>query len=170
MRFFRFLPNPKLGGLILAGYALLACHLAVAAPHLFKAGSLAEIQAGRAGKPFILLFWSLDCASCVKELDSLAAITAKHPDLDLVMVSTDEDSYAKEVEATLSKHGLGKIESWIFADANAQRLRHEIDPTWFGELPRSYFYDAAHHRQPHSGVLGVGQIGSWRISANPTTP
>lgn len=27
----------------------------------FKLGSLSEITAQRAGKPFILLFWSLDC-------------------------------------------------------------------------------------------------------------
>lgn len=167
MRFFRSLPNPKHGGRVLAWSALLACNLAVADLHPFKAGSLAEIQAQRAGKPFILLFWSLDCTSCMKEMDGLAAVAAKHPELDLVMVSTDEDSYGKEVEATLDKHGLRKVESWIFADANAQRLRYEIDPAWFGELPRSYFYDAAHQRKPHSGVLGIEQIEAWRTSTHP---
>ncbi len=136
-------------------------------PHSFKAGSLSQIEAARAGRPFILLFWSLDCPSCVKELDDLAAAVAKYPDLELVMVSTDEASYAKAVEAMLDKHGLQDVQSWTFADSNAQRLRHEIDPAWFGELPRGYFYDAAHHRLPHSGVLGIENIEAWRAAVRP---
>jgi hypothetical protein len=29
----------------------------------------------------------------------------------------------------------------------------EIDPKWYGELPRTYFLDAAHQRTGVSGVL-----------------
>ncbi len=169
MRLFRSPFQSGFIGLILMVLALMFCQPAAAESlHPFKAGSLSEIKAARAGKPFILLFWSLDCASCMKELDGLAAAVAKYPDLDLVMVSTDEeDSYGNEVEAMLAKHHLQNVQSWIFADSNVQRLRYEIDPTWFGELPRSYFYDAAHNRLPHSGVLGIEYIEAWRAAVKP---
>lgn len=131
-------------------------------PQAFKTASLADIQAAHAGKPFILLLWSLECPSCLQELDGLAAALKKYPDIDLVMVSTDEDSYGKDTDAMLAKHGLQAVPSWIFADANQQALRHAIDPAWFGELPRTYFYDAKHQRQAHSGVLTLEQIEAWR--------
>ena len=129
--------------------------------HLFTAGSLAEIKQSKEGKPFILMFWSLDCASCMKELDALSDAIRRHPDLNIVMISTDDESQREPVEAMLDTHGLRQVESWIFADANTQRLRYEVDPSWFGELPRSYFYDAAHNRIAHSGALSAKHIESW---------
>jgi hypothetical protein len=29
----------------------------------------------------------------------------------------------------------------------------KADPGWYGELPRSYFYDAEHNMMSHSGIL-----------------
>jgi thiol-disulfide isomerase/thioredoxin len=142
--------------------ALAAAHAAEAAPALpFNSNSLADIQKANDGKPFILLLWSLDCASCIKEMDGLAKTVAKHPDLKLVMVATDDIVNSAQVEAVLRKHHLEGIESWTFAEPNAQKLRYGIDPSWFGELPRSYFYDARHQRKAQSGVLKPEQIESW---------
>ena len=129
--------------------------------HPFVAGSLKDIKDAQAGKPFLLMFWSLDCASCMKEMDALAHAVKKHPGLNLVMISTDEDSYGEQVQAMLAKHKLAGVESWIFSGTYAQRLRYEVDPAWFGELPRSYFYDAAHNRLPHSGALTEEHIEAW---------
>ncbi|WP_051331917.1 TlpA family protein disulfide reductase [Methylocaldum szegediense] len=134
---------------------------------LYKAGSLAEILKARQGKPFILMFWSLDCASCMKDLDALAASVKKYPKLDLVMVSTDDAEFAGEVSEMLAKHKLGQVESWIFSDSNAQRLRYEVDPSWYGELPRSYFYDASHNRLPVSGAITTEHIDAWVAAVNP---
>ncbi|MDD5033572.1 MAG: redoxin domain-containing protein [Methylococcaceae bacterium] len=160
--------NSKIRSLIVLLFALIgSAPIAAEALRPFKSDSLQTITAERAGKPFILMFWSLDCASCMKELDALAGTLNKYSNLDIVMVSTDEESYAKDVEAMLSKHGLQRVESWIFGDANAQRLRYQIDPSWFGELPRSYFYDASHHRLPHSGVLTIDYIEAWLSALNP---
>ena len=148
--------------------ALLAANLpAQEDSHSFKAGSLAEIKHVREGKPFILMFWSMDCASCMKELDVLAGVIGKHPGLNIVMISTDDVSDKAPVEAMLNKHGLKRVESWIFADSNTQRLRYEVDPSWFGELPRSYFYDAAHNRLAYSGVLSAEHIDAWLAAIKP---
>jgi len=133
----------------------------------FRAGSLNEILKARQGKPFILMFWSLDCASCMKDLDALAASMKKHPKLDLVMVSTDDAEFAGEVNDMLAKHQLKQIESWIFSESNAQRLRYEVDPSWYGELPRSYFYDAGHNRLPVSGAITTEHIDAWVAAVKP---
>lgn len=130
----------------------------------FGAGSLAEIQQRHDGKPFVLLFWSVDCASCIKEMDGLATTLAGHPELRLVMVATDDIGDSDQVDAVLKKHHLDNVESWAFADANAKKLRYGIDPSWFGELPRSYFYDAKHQRKSQSGFLKPEQLEAWLVS------
>jgi thiol-disulfide isomerase/thioredoxin len=161
-------PVTKFGVILLSCLALLSGHSSARdALHSFVPGSLAEIKQAREGKPFILMFWSLDCPSCVKELDALANALRRRPGLNIVMVSTDVESPRQPVEAMLDKHGLGRVESWIFAIANTQRLRYEIDSTWFGELPRNYFYDADHNRIAHSGALGAKQIDAWLAAIKP---
>ena len=135
--------------------------------HPFKAGSLAKIKQSREGKPFILMIWSVDCASCMKELEVLAGMISKHPDLNIVMIATDDASRKEPVKTMLNRHGLNGVESWIFADASIQRLRYEIDSSWFGELPRSYFYDAAHQRIAHSGALSAEHIDAWLAAIKP---
>jgi len=133
----------------------------------FLPGSLAAIKQAREGRPFILVFWSADCVSCVKELDALSQSLAKHPDLNVVMIATDEPSFEDAVEAVLDRYGLTRVENWIFGDPDAQRLRREVDSSWLGELPRSYFYDTAHRRRAHSGALSVQQIEDWLAAAKP---
>jgi hypothetical protein len=103
----------------------------------------------------------------MKDLDALAASVKKYPKLDLVMVSTDDAEFAGEVSDMLAKHKLKQVESWIFSDSNAQRLRYEVDPSWYGELPRSYFYDASHNRLPVSGAITTEHIDAWVAAVNP---
>jgi thiol-disulfide isomerase/thioredoxin len=127
----------------------------------FEAGSLADILATHQGQPLLLVLWSIDCPPCVKELDLLATMQDENPELNLVLISTDELEAADEVRAVLKKRGLKGAESWIFSGANAQQLRYEIDPTWYGEIPRSYFYDPEHERIAVSGALEPDQIKAW---------
>ena len=139
-------------------------NLANADTRAFLPGSLAELKKAHERQPFVLMMWSIDCPSCVRELDVLPALLKRHRGMRLVMVSTDEIGYRQRVEDMLAKHGLADVESWIFADANTRRLRYEIDATWYGELPRSYFYDASHDRVPLSGVITEEHIDTWRAA------
>jgi thiol-disulfide isomerase/thioredoxin len=138
--------------------------LAVAAeaqPRSFKTGSLAQILAARQGKPFLLNLWSLTCPPCRSELDLFAKLRKQHPKFDVVLIAADDPEYAAEAQDYLVKRGLAGVESWIFAEADLQKLRYEIDAEWFGEMPRSYFYDAKHKRIPISGALKAEQLESW---------
>jgi thiol-disulfide isomerase/thioredoxin len=140
---------------------LLVANLANAGTRSFVPGSYEELKKAHEGKPFVLMVWSTDCLSCVRELDVLPTLLKRHPSMRLVMVSTDEIGNRARVETMLAKHGLADVESWIFADANTRRLRYEIDSSWYGELPRSYFYDASHDRVPLSGVITEEHVDSW---------
>ncbi len=143
----------------------------------FTAGSLAAIQARFAGQPFILTLWSLECHHCAKELQLLGRLVREERtpgvlpqggfagpsgrSLPLAIVSTDSPAEAKALRAALRRHGLERLDTWVFDDAVPQRLRYAIDPAWHGELPRSYLYDAAHRREAHSGLLGEARLKAW---------
>lgn len=127
----------------------------------FKADSLPAIQRQFAGRPFILTLWSLTCHHCVKELQTLGRLARTERALPLVIVSTDTPDDAPKLRAALKRHGLDRLDTWVFADAVPERLRYAIDPVWRGELPRSYLFDAAHRREAHSGLLGEAQLKDW---------
>ena len=71
----------------------------------------------------------------------------------MVMIAADEPSAAGQIQQILEKNQLDGIENWAYADDNAEKLQYEIDPKWYGELPRTYFFDKAHQRIGVSGVL-----------------
>ncbi|MBN2255204.1 MAG: TlpA family protein disulfide reductase [Deltaproteobacteria bacterium] len=142
-------------------------HSAQAELRPFVAGSLPDILAARQNQPFLLVLWSLDCPPCLKELNLLADIRREHPQLELVTISTDDVDAIHEVREILDKQGLSDVESWVFSGPDAQRLRYEIDPAWYGEIPRSYFYNGEHERLAVSGALKRDQLKAWLETVQP---
>ena len=129
----------------------------------FGRGSQQQIAAARTGKPFIVAFWSVSCTYCGAELAMFGKLLKKYPALDLVLVSTDTPADGKELTAVLGKHALGRAEAWVFADSHADRLRFEVDPEWYGELPRTYFHGAKDGVQASSGKMELVDVERWLI-------
>lgn len=127
----------------------------------FTAQSFAQIKAERAGQPFVLALWSVDCPPCMVELDLLGRMREQHPDLPLVLISTDDIALQADAEDFLRDYGLADMSSWMFADDYAAPLRFSIDPQWFGELPRSYYFDQEHQFEAHSGIMTEAQLRRW---------
>lgn len=119
----------------------------------FNAGSYQQILAEQANHGFMLVIWSLDCGSCIKDMAEIARLRQSRPDLKIVMLSTDELQASADVVKMLEKYRLLDLENWIFADDNTQKLRYEIDPQWYSELPRTYLFSASHAREGFSGEL-----------------
>ncbi|MGZ8224610.1 MAG: TlpA family protein disulfide reductase [Methylobacter sp.] len=119
----------------------------------FTSGSYQQILANNANRPFMLVIWSVDCSSCLKDMALLSSIHKSRPELKMIMLATDDLSATGQIQQILEKNQLSGIENWIYAEDNTQKLQFEIDPTWYGELPRTYFLDAAHSRAGVSGVL-----------------
>jgi thiol-disulfide isomerase/thioredoxin len=101
----------------------------------FVRGSHAALLREHAGRPLVVHFWSLTCAPCLVELPQWRDVQRRHPELDLVLVATDSPDESAKLERTLTRAGLSGVESWVFADSFAERLRFEVDKGWRGELP-----------------------------------
>ncbi|TRW91524.1 TlpA family protein disulfide reductase [Candidatus Methylobacter oryzae] len=119
----------------------------------FVFGSYQQILAANANRPFMLVIWSINCPSCLQDMELLSNIHKSKPELKIIMLAADEPSASEQVRQILKKYQLFDIENWAYADENTQKLQFEIDPKWYGELPRTYFFDKAHQRTGVSGVL-----------------
>ena len=126
---------------------------AQADPSAFTSGSYQQILAANANRPFMLVVWSINCSSCLKDMELLSNIHKSKPELKMIMLAADEPTAAEQIQQILEKNQLSGIENWAYADENTQKLQFEIDPKWYGELPRTYFFDKAHQRTGVSGVL-----------------
>lgn len=104
-------------------------------------------------KPFVLIIWSITCPSCLKEMPLISKLSKEQPGLNLVLLSVDDKSVQDEIDAILKKHQLQTLDNWVFAEDNSPKLRYEIDPKWYGELPRTYFFNASHQRHGISGLI-----------------
>ncbi len=138
-----------LTGLILL-FATAAVH---AGPELrrFDSDSYQAIVEAHRGEPFLLVFWSLECPPCYKELQMLGEAGAGEA-FAAVFVSTDGPAEEARITETMQRFGLERAESWVF-DGNPPQLRFSIDRTWYGELPKSYLFDASHQRKAITGLL-----------------
>lgn len=91
----------------------------------------------------------------------LGKLIESHPALKLVLVSTDSPDDRKELLSVINGKGVANAEAWVFSRASSSRLRYEVDRIWYGELPRSYFFDGQQNRQAVSGVLDQEAVELW---------
>ena len=119
----------------------------------FTTGSYQQMLAGNARQPFMLVVWSITCSSCLKDMPLLNLIHKKRTELKIIMLAADDMSETGQIQPILEKNQLAGIENWAYADENTQKLQFEIDPKWYDELPRTYFFDKTHQRVAFSGVL-----------------
>ena len=127
----------------------------------FDANSLATLRKTHAGKPFVLAFWSVYCEPCRDEMAEWNAVKQKHPALPIVLVSTDAPADRALIDTFLAKYPPGPVQKWLFADTFTERVRYSVDKSWRGELPKSYFFDAAHRAEVKSGKVDRVWIETW---------
>jgi thiol-disulfide isomerase/thioredoxin len=141
---------------------VIAASASAAEPVPFTVDSLAKIKAQYAGRPFILNLWSVnECSYCIAELTLLGKLAKTQKRLPLVLVATDSPQFAPPMQKTLNPLGLAGVDSWVFDDPIPERLRASIDPSWYGELPRTYLYDDRHQRETVVGVLSEQRLRAW---------
>lgn len=126
----------------------------------FQANSRQGIEQAHANKAIIMAFWSVDCAYCAEDLATLGEVARQRPDIVLVTVNTDQNN-AVEAEKFLDEIKLQPHERWQFGQADADRLRYSIDRNWYGELPRTYFYNLRHEVQAVSGKPAAAWLKRW---------
>ena len=112
-------------------------------------------------QPLIISFWSIDCPYCIDDLKKLGKALSKNTNVKLITVCVDGKESAKKAERILSQANLPKHEKYQYAVVDEDRLRYNIDPAWYGELPRTYFYDATHQVTPLSGKISNSFLDKW---------
>jgi thiol-disulfide isomerase/thioredoxin len=138
--------------LILSSFSQLS-HAEQAKLKPFVPGSYQQLLDSNADKPFMLVIWSITCSSCLKDMALLNKMHKANPTINMVMLATDDATATEQIQQILTKNELTGLENWLFADENPQKLRYEIDPKWYGEMPRTYFFNKKHEREGISGVL-----------------
>lgn len=127
----------------------------------FEGDSLSSIEQARHGEAFVMVLWSIECPPCLKELQLLSQLKTSGLQTRLILVSTDGEEYRDQLKHLIQVEQLAGYEHWFFNDALPERLRYKIDPLWYGELPRAYFYDEHGARIPHSGLLTEEILQAW---------
>ena len=150
------------GGLGLVAAVAAAQVATVDEPLSFSRGSWAKLRAAHAGQPTVVHLWGLTCGPCLVELPPWGELAKARPDLRLVLIAADPlPQEAARVSATLAKSGLGNAESWSFTDRFYDKLRHEIDPAWAGELPRTVLIATDGTITVLPGVADLARVRAW---------
>lgn len=126
----------------------------------FEPTSMQHIVEQNKGKPFILFVWSLDCVYCQASLDHLAKAKRDNKALTIVTLSTDaanDPQSAQMMQKRLNDLQLAG-NAWAFGSASPEKLKYAIDPKWYGEKPRSYWFNARGERIAYSGLLNEKTI------------
>jgi thiol-disulfide isomerase/thioredoxin len=127
--------------------------------HALGPGSFGDIKAQHAGKPFVVMLWSLDCAYCLESFHALEQARRKRK-VEVVTIATDRADdleSASDIRKKLAAGGL-RSQVWAFGNASAEQLRYSIDPKWRGELPRTYWFNAQGQSIAHSGALTAESV------------
>lgn len=157
-------------------FSLLACGLIAVTPPAaavelkpFDENSLAALKQEQTGRPFALVLWSVTCVPCREELRLWSEWSRRYPAIEVVLVSTDppEDHAAAERMARRYAGDNAGADLRAFAGDYAERLRWSIDPAWYGEVPRTYFFDAAHRAEAKSGLIDAAFIDAWLRKTHP---
>ncbi len=128
---------------------------------IFAQNSYQKIIEEKSHKPFILILWSIDCPPCYEELKFLGQYLKQHKKITMVFVSTDPLSELNNVQAFIQEVHLDNQEHWIYASESRRKLDYSIDPHWYGELPRSYFFIPGHNRKSYSGKITDQQLKTF---------
>ena len=130
--------------------------------HSFIPGSMEKILSTREGKLFILVFLPLDCQYCSTELKMLSKLKRQYTDrLDIILVATDTLDDTPQLISRAESYGIHEAEQWVFASSVSERLRFEVDKRWYGEVPRTHFYDRTHKRMVKTGLVDQKFVESW---------
>ena len=120
---------------------------------LFNKDSYSNILNHYKGQPLLLVLWSVTCTACLSEMELIHKLHQQRPELNLIMLSVDGPEFHQEMTQIIKQAELMDLDHWGFVEDNSPALRYAVDSQWYGELPRTYFFNAQHDKTGISGVL-----------------
>ncbi|MBC5838813.1 TlpA family protein disulfide reductase [Flavobacterium muglaense] len=93
-------------------------------------------------KVYIVNFWAMWCAPCVKELPIIAEYKKNNPTVELLLVSLDfPENIEKSLKPFLKKKGI-TAKVVILDDPDANGWIDKINPNWSGSLPFTILFNS----------------------------
>jgi thiol-disulfide isomerase/thioredoxin len=106
----------------------------------FEIDSFEQIVNAQSQQDHLVILWSFDCPPCIKELQKISDLHQQYPEYQLTLINTDSVDEQERVKKLIEQYNLAGLDNWGFANTDEEKLRFDIDPRWFGDLPRSYFF------------------------------
>jgi len=106
----------------------------------FELGSFEKIVTGKNKQDHLVVLWSFDCPPCITELEKISDLHQQFPNYQLTLINTDAVDEQLRVKKILKQFNLAGLDNWGYANSDEEKLRYDIDPRWYGDLPRSYFF------------------------------
>ena len=144
--------------LVIAALLLLATPaMAGQVKPLTTSGVAALLKAPSQGAK-VIEFWALDCAYCEANMKAVAALKARRPNMQVILVATDNIAHAKALDKRLADMGVTHLPARAYAGASRQRLDYLIDPDWGGITPRTLVIHADGTRRSAVGALTPARL------------
>ena len=109
-----------------------------------SAAQLNERLRASGARATLLNVWATWCAPCREEFPAMLEVARRHPELRVVLVSTDFDEQLPEVRRFLARHGVA--DTSYLKRGGDQEFIDTLDPAWSGALPATLVYDASGRR------------------------
>ena len=150
---------------VVLSWVLFSTSVSFANSVAFDKTQLALVKTQNMGKQWLMLLWSVDCPPCFKELAIIQKLQCQHDDLAVVIINTDaNDEINAERKNIIEKFGLSNFTNFHFVDGQGDQSRFFIDPTWYGELPRSYFVESNGEFHGKSGLVNQSILTQWLVN------
>ena len=117
---------------------------------LDRAAARQLVDAGHQRQATIVTLWSSECSHCKKNLQLLANLVKSNPKLRVVTVAAESES--AELAPILERYALHGPR-YAYGSDNPEAIAYALDPDWAGELPRTYLFNGAGHKEKISGVI-----------------
>jgi len=110
---------------------------------------------------YLVNFWAIWCAPCIKELPAIKAVEEKYANenFKVLMVSLDmiNDLNSRLVPFIKSKNITSDV--FLLNDPNQNRWIDMVDPNWSGEIPFTLIY-GKHFRESYSHAFTFEELDS----------
>jgi thiol-disulfide isomerase/thioredoxin len=124
----------------------------------FQIDSFEKIVNAKKQKDHLVILWSFDCPPCITELQKISDLHQQYPEYQLTLINTDSVDEQIRVKKLIEQYNLAGLDNWGFANTDAEKLRYDIDPRWFGDLPRSYFFPLKGKVKRLRGALTLAEL------------
>lgn len=141
-----------------SAFAFLAC-LMIALPlqaveftPLDKATARQLLDPASHRQPTVVALWSSDCSHCKKNLQLLSTLVKSNPRLRVITLAAEPETAI--LAPMLDRYSLPGPR-YAYGSDNPDAIAYAIDPSWAGELPRSFLFNGRGQKEKVSGVISV---------------